>query len=84
MTEEIVKARNYDFQIAGTTSEGKILVLVDDHIYGKAAYIIGDVDIHDRVTFEMVKTFVEVVPEERQDRILTAILEQIITESREL
>jgi hypothetical protein len=82
MTE--VKNQNFDFQIAGTTSDNKIMVLVDDHIYGKAAYIIGDVDEHDRVTFEMVKTFVEAVPEERQDRILTSILEQIITESRDL
>ena len=82
MTKE-VKKPNYDFQIAGNTSDDRLLVLVDDHLFGKCAYIIKDIDVHNRLDYEVVKTFQENIPEERQQRIITAILEQIITDSRE-
>lgn len=83
MTEE-VKKPNFDFQIAGNTSDDRLLVLVDDHLFGKCAYIIKDVDESNKLDYELVKTFQENIPEERQQRILTAILEQIVTESRDL
>ena len=83
MTEE-VKKPNYDFQIAGNTSDDRLLVLVDDHIFGKCAYIIKDISEDNKIDYEIIRTKIDMPPEERQQRILISILEQIVTESREL
>jgi len=56
------------------------MVLVDDKLYGKCAYVISDADESNRVEFDLIKTFVENVPRERQDKILLAILDHIIDE----
>jgi hypothetical protein len=81
MTE---KKDDFDFQIAGTNKDNNIMVLVDDYQYGKSCYIIEDIDEKNKVQYSMVKTFVENIPEHRQDRIVTAILEKLVLESREI
>jgi hypothetical protein len=83
MTEEIKPTRNFDFTIAGNTSDGRLMILVDDHLYGQMAYIIKDADVNNHVECDIIKTKVESPPQERQERIISAILEEIITASRE-
>lgn len=81
----MIKKKNYEFDIAGLTSEGKLLILVDDHLYGKCAYVITDIAEDDvKVEFEIIKTFVENVPEARQNKILNDILQQLVVETRDL
>ncbi|MDD4242806.1 MAG: hypothetical protein PHG08_00705 [Bacilli bacterium] len=75
--------QNFDFQIAGITSDNRIMILVDDHLYSKCAYLIKDIDENNKVDYEIIKTKVENIPQERQEKILTAILAKIIEESAE-
>ena len=83
MTKEI-KPNNFEFEIAGTTSDGKLMILVDDFLYGKTCYLIKDIDENNKIDYEIIKTKVESAPQERQQRILTAILEKLVLESREV
>jgi hypothetical protein len=77
---EVVEVQNFDFTIAGITSDKKIMALVDDHIYSKCAYIIGDADENNKVEYDIISTKVEKPPQERQERILTAILNYLVEE----
>ena len=73
--------QKFTFEIAGNISDGRLMVLVDDELYGQMAYLINDISEDNKIDYEIK---IDMPPEERQQRILTAIVKQIVTESREL